>query len=169
MSKRPSKRNTELERLHEQYASWVVSHRLSDGSSRQWSQKHRFFDISVHSKPLIEWLDEIDRTLDPKVLLPLLNIPPEARPYFEALFEGLDFKHNHKSRRRRFQPTEHQQKLLAALLNVKKNRRSEQTQAEAIEEWAKIWGVSKSALEKAVKGQHTSLRRRGIKARGTAK
>ena len=124
--------------------------RLSDVVFRKdWTQLDPLLDTWILSKekslPLIDWLDEIDCASGPMVLLPLLNIPPEARPYFKALFKGLNFKHNRK--RRRFWFSEHHQKLLGALEEVKHRPRGVK-QAEAITKAAQHWGISESALTK---------------------
>jgi acyl-CoA synthetase (NDP forming) len=104
-------------------------------------------------------LDLLDKTLEPRLLLPLLSIPPEARPYFVELFERLEFRRRSK-RTPSYRPSEHQRTLMAARYTVENRPRTE-TQAKAIVDAAQYWGLSKTALEKAVKGRHTSLRRRG--------
>ena len=127
---------------------------------KDYTKLDPLFDTWVHSQekslPLIDWLDEIDRAKGPSVLLPLLNIPPETRPYFEDLFEGLNFKHNRK--KQRFWPTEHEQKLLGACFDVQ-NRPKGVKQKDAIAATAQSWDIDKEALTLAVKGQHASLRR----------
>jgi len=54
--------------------------------------------------------------------------------------------------------------LLGALWGVK-NRERGKTQAQAIDDEARYWGLAKSALNLAVKGQHTSLRHQGRRGR----
>jgi len=112
---------------------------------------------------LLDLLDQIDETKEPRLLLPLLNLPPEVRPHFVDLFERLEFK----SRSRKtpsYRPSDAQQKLLGALYDVK-NRGRGVTRAQAIADAAGIWGISESALKLAVKGQHTSLRHQGRRGR----
>jgi hypothetical protein len=136
----------------QQFSGDALDVRLSDYSAG-WEKCAALRDAAP---ALLDLLDEIERTKEPRLLLSLLNIPPEARPHFEDLFERLVFK----SRSRRtpsYCLSDAQQKLFEAIWNVK-NRPRGVTQATAITEWAKSWGIDREALEKAVKGQHTSLR-----------
>jgi hypothetical protein len=113
--------------------------------------------LRVAAPALLDLLDQIDRTKEPRLLLSLLNLPPVALPHFEDLFERLVFK----SRSRRtpsYRLSDAQQKLMWAIWEVR-NLHPGVTQAEAITEVAKYWGINCSALEKAVTGHHTSLGR----------
>jgi len=122
-----------------------------------------FRDIS----PLIDLISEIDCTLDPKLLLSLFDPPltsEELRhilPHLEDLFDRLTFKRTRNDRRPpSYTRTEQQHKLLQALHDVR-NRPRGVKQAEAIIKAARDWGISKTALELAVQGKHTSLRHKG--------
>jgi hypothetical protein len=111
---------------------------------------------------LLDLLDLIDQKKEPRLLLPLLNLPPEVRPYFEELFERLVFIERRVSKRRgrktpSYRPTDHQQKILCALWSVK-NRERGKTQAQEIADQAQYWGISESALKLAAQGRYPSLR-----------
>jgi hypothetical protein len=158
MSKRPTKReldDVEAEQLAQKYAGQGLEHiRLSDYGS-MWAK------CAALPPEFLDLLDQIDRTKEPRLLLPLIlpNVPPEVRPHFVDLFERLEFK----SRSRKtpsYRPSDAQQKLLGARYDVK-NRGRGVTRAQAIADAARSWGISESALNLAVKGQHTSLRHQG--------
>lgn len=150
----------EIERLAQENAGLGLSHRLSDRAFWRPNKIDPLFDTWVdRSLPLIDLLDEIDRTLEPKLLLPLLNVPPEALPHFEDLFERLTFKPTRKNRRPpSYQRTEQQLKLEGAKFHVAMRPRGK-TQAQAIAEEAKSEGIDEKTLERVVQGQHSSLRR----------
>ena len=139
----------------------MMALRLSDYGSG-WDKCKK---LAENWPTLLDLLDQIDNTKNPRLLLPLLNIPPEVRPHFEDLFDRLVFVQRkvRKRRNRRtpsYRPNDHQQKLLGALWGVR-NRRPGVTKDQAIAEQVQFWGITESALTKAVEGKHTSLRHKG--------
>jgi hypothetical protein len=170
--KPPTKRELdEIERLAQESPGLGLSHRLSDRAFwRNWTKLDPLYDtwidLKYKSLPLIDLLDEIDRTLDPKLLLPLLNVPPEALPHFEDLFERLNLKRSRKNNRTpSYQRTEQQIKLEHAKWRVMMRPRGK-TQAQAIAEVAQSEGIDKKTLERVIQGQHSSLRRQARRSRG---
>ena len=139
----------------------LVGARLSDYGSG-WEKCKM---LAANWPELLDLLDQIDETKEPRLLLPLLNLPPEVRPHFEDLFDRLVLVERvvHKRRGRRtpsYRPNDHQSKLLGALWGVK-NRSPGVTKAQAIAEQAQFWGLTENALKRAVEGRHTSLRHQG--------
>jgi hypothetical protein len=105
----------------------------------------------------IDLLDKLDRTKDPRLLLPYLNVPEVVRPHLADLFD----RHTLKSRTRRtpsYQRTPAQLRLGLAVDHVKNRKRGESQKA-AIDDAVREWGVSHSALTKALKGRHAAFRR----------
>jgi hypothetical protein len=135
----------------------LVGARLSDYGG-DWEECKT---LAQHWPTILDLLDQLDNTREPRLLLPLLNIPPEARPHFEDLFDRLVFKLRNKESRRTpsYRPSKQQQKLSGALWEVD-NRPRTVTKDKAIEAAARSWGINKTALALAAKGQHTSFRRR---------
>src|SRR5262245_15095792 len=103
-----AKKPDEVEKLAQRDAGMGFENlRLSDYGS-MWAE------CAALPPEYLDLLDQIDRTKEPRLLLPLLNIPPEVRPHFEDLFTRLEFK----SRSRKtpsYRPSDAQQKLLCAL------------------------------------------------------
>jgi hypothetical protein len=137
-----------------------IERMLQEGAGRGfWPLSHSEFEWSDLPYEYLNLLFQIDRTKEPQLLLPwiLPHVPPEVRPHFIDLFERLEFKTRSK-KTPSYRRTEQQQKLLAALDDVK-NRPREVKQTDAIEEAARRRGIDKTALTLAVQGQHSSLRR----------
>ena len=59
----------------------MMALRLSDYGSG-WDKCKK---LAENWPTLLDLLDQIDNTKNPRLLLPLLNIPPEVRPHFEDL------------------------------------------------------------------------------------
>lgn len=101
-------------------------------------------------------LVNLDRTKDPKLLLPYLNVPKAVMPHLEDLFD----RHRLQSKARRipsYQRTDHQIRLMAALAYIKQ-RSKEMSEDDAVEEAASIYRLNDTALHEAVRGGHRSLR-----------
>ena len=173
MIKRPTKRERdEIERRKRKRDE--IERRKRERDEIEWlAQTRRLSSYRERDRsPLIDLVFEIDRTLDPKLLLSLFDPPltsEEIRhilPHLEDLFDRLTFKRTRKDRRPpSYMRTEQQDKLLQAHIDVL-NRPDGVTQAKAIADAARGWGISKNALELAAKGQHSSLRRQARRSRG---
>ncbi len=150
MTKRPTKRELdedEIERLSIEHAG--MGHGPRPPSDYVWEKWGALPPEYLHL------LYRIDHTKEPRLLLPLLNVPPEVRPHFVDLFERLEFKRRIK-KTPSYMLTEHQQRLLAAKSAVKDlGWRTDKA--------ARFYGVERTSLETALRpGAHSSLRR-GIK------
>jgi hypothetical protein len=124
-----------------------LSHRLSD--TAYWLEDIPDF--------YIELLDKLDRTKDPKLLLPLLRVPKAVLPHFADLFDRHTLK-RHSRRTPSYQRTDLQVCLMLALGQIKQRPKAV-TLMEAIEKAAQDFQVSRAALANAYYGKHTSLRR----------
>jgi hypothetical protein len=171
--KRPTKRERdEIERRKRKRDE--IERRKRERDEIEWlAQTRRLSSYRERDRsPLIDLVFEIDRTLDPKLLLSLFDPPltsEEIRhilPHLEDLFDRLTFKRTRNDRRPpSYMRTEQQHKLLQALDDVK-HRPDGVKLAEAITDAAKKRGVNETALKLAVQGQHSSLRRQARRSRG---
>jgi hypothetical protein len=110
----------------------------------------------------IELLDAIDRTKDPRLLLPYLKVPAAVRPHLKDLFDRLEFK-TRKGRRadakKSYRPSDDLIRLKMARDQVRSRRNRGMPREEAISKAIQQWRVDRDVLESALANKHTALRK----------
>lgn len=132
-----------------------------DGLGKSKKLADNAFWLPEVPEKYIELLDAIDRTKDPRLLLPYLKVPEAVRPHLKDLFDRLEFKTRKRRRadaRKSYRPSDDMIRLKLARDQVRAWKRRGMSHEEAITKAIQQWLVGHDALEAAVRNEHTSLR-----------